>query len=50
MRIDEIFRFATKRPKTHTVKKRPPEKDDKNLNQKVQDKLKQYRTASKQEK
>lgn len=42
---NEIMGFATKRPKTYTVKKRPPEKDEKNLNQKVQDKLKQYRQA-----
>ncbi len=28
MRIDEILGFATSRPKTHTVKRRPPEKEE----------------------
>ena len=44
---NEIMGFATRRPKSYTVKKRPPEKDDKALSQKVQDKLKQYRKDAK---
>jgi len=28
MKINEILGFATSRPKKHTVKRRPPEKDD----------------------
>ena len=40
---NEMFGFATRRPKSYTVKKRPPEKDEKNLNQKVKDRLQQIR-------
>lgn len=42
MRIDEILGFATSRPKKHTVKRRPPEKDDDS----VAVKLKQRRAAA----
>ena len=49
-RANEIMGFATMRPKkTYVVKKRPPEKDDKALAQKVQDRLKQYRQDAKKE-
>ena len=43
LEVSEMFGFATKRPKSYTVKKRPPEKDEKNLNQRVQDRLQQIR-------
>jgi len=43
MGITEVLGFATTRPKTYTVKKRPPEKIEPNLNQKVKDRLQQYR-------
>lgn len=42
MRIDEILGFATSRPKKHTVKRRPPEKDDDS----VALKIKQRRAAA----
>ena len=45
--IDEILGFATKTPKRYTVKKRPPEKLDKNLNQKVKDRLHKIRQDAK---
>jgi len=35
MRIEEILGFATSRPKTHTVKRRPPEKDDDSVDVKL---------------
>ena len=42
MRIDEILGFATSRPKTHTVKRRPPEKEEEPLALKI----KQRRAAA----
>jgi len=42
MRIDEILGFATSRPKTHTVKRRPPEKEE----EPVALKIKQRRAAA----
>jgi len=36
MRIDEILGFATSRPKTHTVKRRPPEKEEEPVRLKIQ--------------
>ena len=42
MRVDEILGFATSRPKKHTVKRRPPEKDDDS----VALKIKQRRAAA----
>ena len=46
---NEMLGFATRRPKTYTVKKRPPEKDEKNLNQKVKDRLDKIRQDAKKE-
>ena len=46
---NEMFGFATKRPKSYTVKKRPPEKLEKNLNQKVKDRLDKIRQDAKKE-
>ena len=42
MRIDEILGFATSRPKKHTVKRRPPEKEE----EPVALKIKQRRAAA----
>ena len=50
MGIQEVFGFATRTPKRYTVKKRPPEKDEKNLNQRVKDRLQQIRQDAKKEK
>jgi len=36
MRIDEILGFATSRPKKHTVKRRPPEKEEEPISLKIQ--------------
>lgn len=36
MRIDEILGFATSRPKKHTVKRRPPEKEEEPIALKLQ--------------
>ena len=46
---NEVFGFATRRPKSYTVKKRPTEKIDKNLNQKVKDRLDKIRQDAKKE-
>lgn len=50
MGIQEVFGFATRTPKRYTVKKRPPEKDEQNLNQRVKDRLQQIRQDAKKEK
>lgn len=36
MKINEILGFATSRPKTHTVKRRPPEKEEEPVALKIQ--------------
>ena len=50
MGIQEVFGFATRTPKRYTVKKRPPEKDEQNLNQRVKDRLQKIRQDAKKEK